>query len=297
MTTAAQPNDAIDQNPNLEINATEKTFNRLRIFNAIMGVLHLIQSIVMVVLSSDFAIPMTTQFLEFDEDAPAGEQVMPNLLEQFDVTMAPLIALFLFLSAIAHFLIAGPFFERYEQGLKEGRNFFRWYEYALSSSVMIVALALFTGISDIFFLLTLFTLNASMNLFGLLMESMNRYTPEIDWTPFTFGCIAGIVPWIAIGGFFFGALGNADATIPNWVIPAFITLFLFFNSFAINMFLQYKKIGPWSNYIFGEYGYVVLSLVAKSALAWQIYAGTLANEGGNGEAASETTRLFLQMLM
>ena len=41
------------------------------------------------------------------------------------------------------------------------------------------------------------------------------------------------------------------------------------------MVLQYKKIGPWRDYLFGEKMYVVLSLVAKSALAWQIFAGTL----------------------
>jgi len=46
-------------------------------------------------------------------------------------------------------------------------------------------------------------------------------------------------------------------------------------SFAINMFLQYKKIGPWKNYLFGESMYVLLSLVAKSVLAWQVFAGTL----------------------
>ena len=33
----------------------------------------------------------------------------------------------------------------------------------------------------------------------------------------------------------------------------------------------------WRSYVFGEKAYLVLSLVAKSALAWQIFAGSLAS--------------------
>jgi hypothetical protein len=47
-------------------------------------------------------------------------------------------------------------------------------------------------------------------------------------------------------------------------------------SFALNQYLQYRKIGPWRSYAFGEKAYLVLSLGAKSALAWQIFAGSLA---------------------
>ena len=41
------------------------------------------------------------------------------------------------------------------------------------------------------------------------------------------------------------------------------------------MVLQYRKVGPWRDYAFGELAYIVLSLVAKSLLAWQVFAGTL----------------------
>jgi hypothetical protein len=39
--------------------------------------------------------------------------------------------------------------------------------------------------------------------------------------------------------------------------------------------LQYKKIGPWRDYLFGEATYVLLSLTAKSLLAWLVFANTL----------------------
>jgi hypothetical protein len=50
---------------------------------------------------------------------------------------------------------------------------------------------------------------------------------------------------------------------------------LFFNTFGFNQAFQYKKIGPWKNYLFGEKSYITLSLVAKTVLAWQIFSGAI----------------------
>ena len=55
----------------------------------------------------------------------------------------------------------------------------------------------------------------------------------------------------------------------------FITLFILFNCFAINQWLQYRGKGKWADYLYGERVYLILSLVAKSALAWQVFGGTL----------------------
>ncbi|MEY3167250.1 MAG: hypothetical protein RLZZ343_1053, partial [Actinomycetota bacterium] len=52
---------------------------------------------------------------------------------------------------------------------------------------------------------------------------------------------------------------------------------IFFFSFGLNQWLQYRGRGKWSNYLYGEKVYLVLSLAAKSVLAWQIYGGSLAN--------------------
>jgi hypothetical protein len=82
------------------------------------------------------------------------------------------------------------------------------------------------------------------------------------------------VPWLAIGLYLAGI--GTDAQAPGFVYAIFVSLFLFFMSFAANMWLQYRRIGPWKDYLYGEKAYVALSLVAKSALAWQIFAGTLA---------------------
>jgi hypothetical protein len=119
-------------------------------------------------------------------------------------------------------------------------------------------------------------LNAMMNLFGIMMERHNQTTPKTDWTSFIFGSIAGIIPWIVIVMYFVAPLSSADAKPPAFVYAIIPTIFVFFNVFALNMVLQYKKVGPWKDYLFGERMYIVLSLTAKTVLAWLIFGGTLA---------------------
>ncbi len=249
----------------------EKKFKKLRNFNGIMGVFHLIQGFIMLILSNDFSLPVTRSFLEFD---PLTETLEPATVTMFNLRIGPIVASFLFISAIAHFLIATVLYEKYVANLKKGINKYRWYEYSISASVMIWVIAMLTGIYDVGTLLLIFFLNAMMILFGLRMEVHNQYTEKTDWRPFIYGCIAGIIPWIVIFIWLFGA-GGEEGGPPDFVYYIFITIAILFNSFAINMVLQYKKVGKWKDYLYGERMYVILSLVAKSALAWQVFAGTL----------------------
>jgi hypothetical protein len=189
--------------------------------------------------------------------------------------IASLVALFLFLSATAHFLLSAPgIYNWYIANLKKGINYARWYEYALSSSLMIVLIAMLVGIYDLGSLILMFALNAMMILFGLMMELHNQSTQKTNWTAYIYGCIAGAVPWVVIFIYLFGS-GEGEYKAPDFVYAIFISIFIFFNTFALNMFLQYKRVGKWREYVFGEKMYILLSLLAKSALAWQIFGGTL----------------------
>jgi hypothetical protein len=188
------------------------------------------------------------------------------------------VAVFLLLSAVAHFYLATIGYDRYVGNLKLGMNPIRFYEYALSSSVMIVLIGMLVGFWDIGGLILIFGINATMNLFGLLMEKLNQSTIKTDWSSFIYGCFAGILPWVVIVLYFVGSVnsGDGDAKPPDFVYFIIPTLFVFFNIFAVNMVLQYKKVGRWKDYLFGERVYIILSLTAKTVLAWIIFAGTLA---------------------
>ena len=90
--------------------------------------------------------------------------------------------------------------------------------------------------------------------------------------PFWFGTLVGIAPWAAIWVNVIGA-----DTVPGFVYGIVIAEAVFFFSFGLNQWLQYRGVGRWRDYAYGEKVYLVLSLVAKSVLAWQIYGGSLAN--------------------
>jgi hypothetical protein len=245
---------------------------QLQTFNRIAGLTHLIQGITLaIILNAETTIPVVTRF--FDE-TPDGIRPVSETLFEFPVAfIAPI---FLLLSAFAHLFISSPsYVRRYEANIQKGINPARWWEYAFSSSLMLVVLLMFGGLIELSNVVFIFILNFIMNLMGLMMEKYNQLTTTTSWLPFNIGVLAGIVPWIMGGLYFWVSTSNIADAIPVYAQFGFLLTFLFFNSFAINMWLQYKKVGKWKDYAYGEKAYIVLSLVSKSALGWIIVLGTM----------------------
>lgn len=241
---------------------------RLRWFNAIAGLFHLLQGIAVLALTNDFTVGITANFLS----GPPGT-APDEITTLFDFRVGWGVAAFLLMSAAAHFILVSPFgFGWYVRQLEQKRNYARWVEYAFSSSLMVVLIAILPGITDAAALLALFGVNASMIMFGWLMEKYES-PGSPSWISYWFGVIAGAVPWLAIGLYLWSP--GSDAEPPAFVYGIFVSLFLFFNVFALNMFLQYRRTWRWRDYMFGEHVYIVLSLTAKSLLAWQVFSGTL----------------------
>ena len=216
---------------------------------------------------------MVSDYLVFDT---ATKTLVPAQRTLFDLPLGPAVAMFFLISAIAHFSLAFPARGWYERILARGMNPARWIEYALSSSIMIVIIAELSGIQQVGTLIAIFGVNAAMNLFGWSMEAANEGRSTVQWKHYIFGCIAGTVPWIVISvALWTAATAPGAAAIPTFVWIIFVSLFLTFNVFAITMVLQYRKIGRWSDYLTGERTYMLLSLIAKTLLAWQVFAGTL----------------------
>jgi hypothetical protein len=246
---------------------------RLRPYNLVAGSLHLAQAIAILVLANDFSLPVGATYMT----GPPGPEVGTQAVTLFHLGFAGAIAAFFGLSALAHFTVAGPRWSSYQAQLLEGRNPYRWLEYSLSASIMIVLIAMLVGIDDIAALVALVGVNGSMIGFGWMQE---RYeSPGAGMGPFWIGCVAGGIAWIAIAIYLVGP--GADQHAPGFVYGIFFSIFVLFNCFAVNQWLQYKQVGRWSDYLIGERTYITLSLVAKSLLAWQIFASTLAATTGD----------------
>jgi hypothetical protein len=267
-----------------EVSATAKTkkpstpISRLRTWNWWLAFLHAAQGVAVVLLAKDVTFPVTTSYLTTDSLASTAEQpvLVSATRNLWDVNLGYVVAAFFFMSAIAHLSIATWYRKKYEKNLENGINKARWFEYAASASTMMIAIAMIAGIADLSTLLLMFGATAVMNFCGLVMELANQRKDKVDWTSYWVGCLAGILPWIAYVIYVYGSerYGEGGGP-PTFVYFILVSIFLFFNSFAFNMWLQYKKKGRWADYLYGERTYMILSLLAKSALAWQVFAGTL----------------------
>jgi hypothetical protein len=303
----------------IQPNALGLIFNNLRLWNGFMGFLHLIQGLAMWFLSKDLVRDVIwnlpkPKIPEGGIDPNRRAAIVFEDQKWFSANLGQTIAWFLFLSAIFHFIIIIPkVYPWYIKNIKKEINYLRWYEYAISSSLMIFVIAMLCNINNAAIIIPIVAINACMNLFGADMEMQNSTLKanaipltktitlsshnqvvnetkeeissyQTNWLPFIYGCFAGAIPWIVMGVYFFTSLSRLGEIeelpdrvkdILKLVRIIFPALFVFFNLFAINMFLQYKRIGPWKSYLFGEKSYIILSLLAKSFLAWFIWGGTL----------------------
>ena len=247
--------------------SVERQLGRLRVWNIVVGLVLAVQAVMMAVLTNDFSLPVTATFMS----GPPG--TAPELNHLFNIATGWGVFTFLAISAAALLIIASPpFFPWYKRNLLQSRNYGRWVEYFFSSSIMIVLISQICGISDIAALLAIFGINACMILFGALQEKYEK-PGKPGWIPFWFGSFAGVIPWIAI--VIYVLAPGIEASPPGFVYGIVASLFVFFNCFAVNMVLQYRKVGPWRDYLFGEKVYIILSLTAKALLAWQVFAPVL----------------------
>lgn len=247
---------------------SSERLSNLRKWNIGLTVLHIAQAIAIALMAGSFAITITSTFPE----GPPGTRIdTPGSL--FDLPIGPAVAVFLALAALDHLITATVMRGTYERDLARGINRFRWVEYSISATLMLILISSYSGITDVAALLCLIGANVGMILFGWLQETMNppdRVTTTMK--PFWFGTLAGALPWVAIWVNVIGA-----ETVPGFVFGIVVAEQIFFFSFGLNQWLQYRKVGKWADYLYGEKVYLVLSLAAKSFLAWQIYGGSLAN--------------------
>ena len=247
--------------------ASDRPYRRLRAFNIAACIFLAAEGLYMLVASNNLALPVTASFLR-DDPVRVTRATPPETL--FSLQIGPVVAVFLLLAALDHALVAAPRVHHwYERCLDRRVNYARWVEYSVSASIMIVLVGMFVGIRDLAAVVALFAANTAMILFGLLMERQQQ-PGRLDWSAFWFGSLIGLVPWGLIAIYV-----AQPPTVPGFVYGITVVQFVLFFSFAVNMSLQYAQIGWWRDYVHGEVTYIVLSLTAKSLLAWLIFANVL----------------------
>ncbi len=220
---------------------------------------------------------ISTSFLTADPqttDASGQAVLAPAIHHLFDLNLAYLVAAFLLVAAVIRLSVATRLKSSYERELKKGFSRARWLEFALVNGLGVVALAVVSGVLDVSSLLLILALVG----FAGFLNYLRELSPDVgklnSWLRLWGGVKAALIPWLVIGIYLWGAhaYGNGLPAYIYWLDGSLLALFLVWA--WIDFQVGYKR-GRWADYLNVEQAYIVLSLITTTALAWQIYAGTL----------------------
>lgn len=240
-----RPALTLDRPPPMSMaSARPSVVGRFRQAHVGLAVVHVMQAVVVLVVASDIVVE--------------------------GISFGAAMAAYFLVAATAHAASATVLNRLYEADLRRGRNRIRWAEYAVSAPILMLLIALYTGVHDATALVVVAACTIVMICCGWMQEALNPPTRRATtMVPFWSGVVAALVPWGIVAD---QLIGGPE---PQGLgLSIFLSLFILWASFGVNQWLQYHQIGPWADYLHGERTYLGLSLVAKTALAWQIVAGT-----------------------
>ena len=88
---------------------------------------------------------------------------------------------------------------------------------------------------------------------------------------FYFGCISFVVPWVAVYWSYYDSVSRSDPGPPDWVSAIVWSLLLLFSCFAMCMVYFIANYDKDNIAYITEMYYIILSLVSKTVLAWQLF--------------------------
>jgi len=204
-----------------------------------------------------------------------------------------LIFAFCALTAMFHALLAWSFVGPYNDMLKSNRQPLRYLEYSITASIMMVIVLSLSRVTDVYLLWANLLLMACVNVLGGLIEWIDfpagRCSPElavrlwgwvVSFVVFVFQFVqlwdifdVTVSPWLSDSNptsELFGQLFNF-VRILNWAILLSFCVFPLINVVHQGLLISGKDdVG-----VAVEMAYVVASLVAKGALVFIVFAGSI----------------------
>ena len=219
--------------------------------------------------SGDFCIGSTTKPVSCNDDNKCYGIDLGWLIISFHL----LSFLFQGFAVLTNFI--GPICKyKYSSMISESKNPLRFIEYSFSASIMLIAIALLNGVTDINLIISIAVLTSSCQLCGLAVEYVEDILIKIllhftGWLQFCWAY--GI-----IGHAFFKSIEASNSSgasgPPNFVYIIVIVLFLLYASFGfIQLYELCRNLDPYTK----EKSYVLLSLTSKLVLGWMIFSNVL----------------------
>jgi hypothetical protein len=237
----------------------------------------IVQGLAFALLASSQLLPVVTSYVTTDpiaSDLTGGSVTDLAMVHLFDVNIVHLMAAFFLVTIVTHAVIATVYRSQYEADLKRRVNRLRWVEYAATSGLMLLAISLVTGIADLSTLLAILVVTVASALLGLATELFSQKNKP-NWLTYWLAIIAALVPAAIFAIYAWSTNVYGEASIPGFVYGLYGTLVVFGLGFAVNLYRQLTQTGQGKDYLHVERMYMILSLLAKTALVWQIFAGAL----------------------
>jgi len=166
----------------------------------------------------------------------------------------------------------------YTRAIANRNNYFRWIEYAISSTIMTFLIAITSGVKMLDTIILLLVMNVGMILCGQIIESASGVNA------FNIKVIATLIGWVLLFGIiaiifrnFFNILANAKVSgykVPSFVYFIIFPLILWYASFGfVSLWGAFGKDQSIQKYIKIEKAYIILSLFSKLNLGVAIAFG------------------------
>lgn len=204
-----------------------------------------------------------------DADNPSNSSVKSEKVTGSNTRLVQiLIILFIVVTAIAHLMYYLNVKGFYEKGIANRNNKWRWLEYSISATLMIVAIYILSGVKNLDTVLLAIVGTIVVMLQGDLVEkALARGDKSGTIIPTIVGWLTLIVIFYVIVKNFRKRLEEArkaGVELPKWLNAVVWPMLFWFASFGVVQIAQIFRGGKYKSY---EKAYVALSLFSKAFLA------------------------------
>lgn len=198
----------------------------------------------------------------------------PAVKAVYDVEIRWVVVGILAVSAVLPLLYVTRLESRYAAFLRNSRMVpWRWIDLGITAGLMVMTVALLSGVNDIMVLKVLGDIVVVGGLLALIAERQNNNEDKPVWSAFWTGVFACIVPWILIAVYAVSTTVDGGVRYPWFVYALYAVVFGGGGLVVANARKQFRAVGNWKNYMFVERNYVAASVLTKAAFAIVLIVG------------------------
>lgn len=246
--------------------------------NYALALYYLIQLTLIIFIARNYTLTVSTNYITNDQllvNANGNSTISSANSHLFDVNIKLLIVILLIFSIIVYGCLATLYRNHYEKNLKRQNNPIRWIQTGVGNGLILILVSMLGGIYDLSTLSIIFILPVMANVILLIEERHNDLTQKSLSGWYKLSLATAVIPLFIILCYIISADIYGIKGIGAYYYFLYATVILIYLASYINQYFKVKKYALWEKYIYSEQVYLILELVLKTALIWQIFAGVL----------------------